>query len=274
MSLEMPSFKTATTSDEFLKVLADLDGYYECPKDASGKRLGPLVGYAGSYETDGENKHFVGDVYCNFAQMEQWPDALRMVAHRLWINIWNPSTEREVNTINLAPTLFVGMPMGGIMLAAHLGRESSVRTIFAEKKGDELVIARHGIAPDDQVVIVEDVCNNFSTTDKAVSLIEGAGAEVVAIACFLNRSDREEYIFLRERDRKIPVFSLVRKNITQYMQESRAVAEDVAAGNVVWKPKHDWARLKEAMAKAEVVSQATRALDKGCDPTEGGHCFM
>ena len=34
---------------DWLKLVSDLGGYYSCPKDQAGKRLGPLVGYAGRY---------------------------------------------------------------------------------------------------------------------------------------------------------------------------------------------------------------------------------
>lgn len=51
-----------------LAVLKALDGYYECPKDTAGKRLGPLVGYAGR---DNLGRQYVGDIYANFAVAER-----------------------------------------------------------------------------------------------------------------------------------------------------------------------------------------------------------
>ncbi len=35
-----------------LRYLQEFGGWYECPKDSNGKRLGPLVGYAGAYLVD------------------------------------------------------------------------------------------------------------------------------------------------------------------------------------------------------------------------------
>ncbi|MFH0830801.1 MAG: hypothetical protein V1895_01955 [Parcubacteria group bacterium] len=87
---------------------------------------------------------------------------------------------------------------------------------------------------------MEDVCNNFSTTTDAVQLIEKAGGRLVAVMCLLNRS-REEYFGYRTRD--IPVLALEHKPMPQYRQDDPAVAEDIAAGNVVWKPKEEWQRL-------------------------------
>ena len=48
-----------------LDLLAKCGGYYECPKGESGKRLGPLVAYRGTYGPDDDKKRFVGDVYVN-----------------------------------------------------------------------------------------------------------------------------------------------------------------------------------------------------------------
>jgi len=156
--------------------------------------------------------------------------------------------------------VFVGMPMGGIVLATHLAlQKHGSRGIFAEKAGEELVLKRHDLNPGDQAVIVEDVCNNFSTTTKAVNLIKKAGAEVIAVACFLNRSEKTALnlyanpFWPKEKpDIVLPVISLVHKPFPQYEQEDSAVADDVVAGNVVWKPKHEWDKLSGAMALPKV----------------------
>ncbi len=52
-------------------------GYYKCPKDPSGKRLGPLVGYAGR---DAQGRQFVGDEYFNFAKAERHSPILGYLA--------------------------------------------------------------------------------------------------------------------------------------------------------------------------------------------------
>jgi orotate phosphoribosyltransferase len=120
------------------------------------------------------------------------------------------------------------------------------------REQSELVFSRHDVEKGDRCVIVEDVCNNFSTTGKFVKLINSRGGIVVAIACFLNRSPNvdREYCLSLEGEAKvlqIPVISLVRKVINEWKQDDPAVAEDIAKGNVVWKPKDEWARLMEAM---------------------------
>ncbi len=80
------SYRTAEGLANFytqnpLTILKKLGGYYECPKNSSGKRLGPLVGYAGTYET---GKQYVGDVYIDFAKADQWYPVVNHFAARLF----------------------------------------------------------------------------------------------------------------------------------------------------------------------------------------------
>jgi len=231
-----------------LEILQDCGGYYECPKDASGNRLGPLVGYAGTY---GDGKHYVGDVYANFAKAEEYPFVLESFGVRLK-NLLPKEVLEEAR-------VFCGAPLGGMAFAYQLALLTQCRYVFAEKKvtkaatGSEreeskLVWGRHEITIGDDVVIVEDVNNNFSTTEDLIALIKKAGGRVLAIASLLNRSLTVDDVYQSPSGGSIPVLSLVRKPIDQYVQDSPAVQADIQAGNVVWKPKADWERLTAAMA--------------------------
>jgi adenine/guanine phosphoribosyltransferase-like PRPP-binding protein len=251
-----PKIKIA--GDQHLETLYNCGGYYTCPKTPDGKRLGPLVGYAGTYEgPNGKPLQFVGDVYANFAKAEPHMKVLKFFARCLSGQIYSVTNFHTID-------IFCGAPIGGYSLADELGSQNDwIDVVKAEKKvtalktatsreQSELVFSRHDVQKGDRCVIVEDVCNNFSTTGKFVQLIQSRGAIVVAIACFLNRSPSVEKEFLLpSEDGKtalvIPVASLVRKIIPEYRQDDPAVAEDVANGNVVWKPKDEWSRLMEAM---------------------------
>ncbi len=220
-------------------------GYYTCPKDSKGKRRGPLVGYAEMYDAgNGEKKQFVGEVYWSFARVEQYPEALDDFAEAL----------AEKVRYNRKPTLVLGAPMGGILLAGALGRELGTRVIFAEKKvtavetpekreESKLLVARHEIRPQDFVFIVEDVCNNFSTTHALLKLIIQGGGMPIGIACALNCSEKLYYL------EALPVVSCIYRRTKQWRQNDPAVAEDIAHGNVVWKPKDQWHRLAVAMER-------------------------
>lgn len=246
-----------------LAALEKCGGFYRCPRDTNGKRLGPLVGYAGRYEND--TKQFVGDVYANFAKLEQWP------------HLMNPMAREMANKITSvfgrlpSRTVFCGMPEGGKAIATLLANWHNRRYLYPEKKvtkvatvasreRSEMLFSRHEIESGDAVILVEDVCNNMSTTGDAIHLVEEKGAEVIGITCLLNRSEahddtlalfrrhtRQRYLLQDSENRIIPIIALVREVMPQYKQDDPEVASDVASGNVVWKPKNEWAKLAEFM---------------------------
>jgi orotate phosphoribosyltransferase len=236
-----------------LELLRVCGGYYECPRDASGKRRGPLVGYAGR---DALGRQFVGDVYVNFAAAERYGVVLQTIARALWKALDAAGIGRIDG--------FCGAPEGGKALAAVLAMLADAMYLFPEKRitavateksreQSELIFSRHEPSEGERWVVVEDVCNNFSTIARLVELTERYKARIVGVGCFLNRSVDVESEYIASRSGappiRLPIVSLVRKALPQYRQDDSAVAAEVAAGNVVWKPKNDWHRLAEAMSK-------------------------
>jgi orotate phosphoribosyltransferase len=120
-----------------------------------------------------------------------------------------------------------------------------------QREVSELVFGRHEPLPDELWWIVEDVCNNFSTTAKLIALIESYRASVAGIMCFLNRSLSvgTEYSF--QEGVPFPVVATVRLPIVEYRQDDPLVRAEVLSGNVVWKPKHEWRRLASYMRGKE-----------------------
>jgi orotate phosphoribosyltransferase len=238
-----------------LSDLKKLGGYYICPESPEGKLLGPLVGYAGRYEdAEGIPRQFVGKVYFNYAKGEQNPKFRQTCAYQL--------KQLLMGTI-LHLDCIIGMPMGGILLATELGSQFNCDTIFPEKKitalatetqreQSKLVLDRHDLRPGSYVILLEDVCNNFSTTAQAVELVLGADCKIAAIACAINRSTETEY---SSSGLTIPVISLFHQPTQQFRQDDPAVAEHIAANNVAWKPKSrtEWPRLKAAMEQFQVA---------------------
>lgn len=245
--------KIEIAGDRHLETLGNCGGFYSCPKDSDGRRLGPLVGYAGKYEaSDGRQLQWVGDIYANFAKAEPHANVLKFFAGCL-----SNRLDAQVGLNNI--DVFCGAPIGGYSLADALGLGNNIDMIKAEKKvmalatstsreQSKLLFSRHDVEPGLNYVVVEDVCNNFSTTEAQIALIDFAGGKVLAIACFLNRSltvEQEYYSAVMSCD--IPVVSLVRLPINEWKQDDPAVAEDIIRGNVVWKPKDEWDCLMRAM---------------------------
>lgn len=222
-------------------------GFYECPKESDGRRLGPLVGYAGTYRTDDGHKfHYVGDAYYNFALVEELHHVLEAFAQPLATKI--SQTFGEVDWILAAP-------MGGIALAQRLAALLDCQFLFAEKKvlvaaqGDErekakLVFGRHEPKMGTRGLLIEDVINNFSTTAELVALVLTQAARLVGITAALNRSSSQAFEL---EDNSYSVCPLIHRPMPQYRQDDPAVTADLAADNIVWKPKANWQRLMAAM---------------------------
>ena len=224
------------------QIITRCGGFYECPRDGAGRRIGPLVGYAGR---DKNGRQFVGDVFVNFATVEQWP---HLVARHIVPELARPLLKR----FRAEDFVLCGAPEGGKSLATLLGLDLNQRYVFPDKivtkvatpesrEVSHFEMGRHVIERGDQVVIIEDVCNNFSSTSMLRHEIERHGGQVVAIVCFLNRSP--EY---RKAYENIPIIACWNEAMPEYSQDDPEVASDIAAGNVVWKPKVEWERLMEA----------------------------
>ena len=235
-------------------------GYYKCPKSPCGKRLGPVVGYATTYE---EGKQWVGDEYINFAKVEKQAIALDFVADKLVCTLLAREDISGELTDNV---VFCGAPEGGKALAVAISqmlKKKRAQYIFPEKKVialktkisrevSELVFDRHVPEKGDRCWIVEDICNNFGTTAKLIALIEKYGAHVLGILCFLNRSPEFDRLFVPVIGDGLPcwpVISCVRKIIPEYKQDDPFVAADIISGNVIWKPKIEWDKLELAMSR-------------------------
>lgn len=243
--------KIEFAGSDHLETLRRCGGYYVCPKDVDGRRLGPLVGYAGKYEeaSNGEKRQYVGDIYANFAKAEEHPGVLYYFAGFIGLR-------SILNSIDV----FCGAPIGGYNFSLMLGLIHDLPVIKAEKKvialanenmreQSRIAFGRHDIESGARYAIVEDVCNNFSTTEELIALIKSLGGEVTAIVCLLNRSLAVDGRYSSKASgQDLPVISLVRLPIPEYRQDHPFVVHDVTHGNVVLKPKDEWSNLMQTMS--------------------------
>lgn len=245
--------------------------FYSCPKDPQGRRLGPLVAYAGTYPVPGVEKkdepHFIGDVYFNFAKIETQGDLLAWYADRAYAKL--------CRTITVDPKKLVlcAAPLGGYKITDAISAMHGIDAIMAEKRvtraatssskeESDIVFSRHQPEEGDEVVLTEDVTNNFKTTGRLCWSILQSKARPVGILCVLNRSmtvdavwqERVKATLVSGRDVdfgviSLPVVCVIRIPYPEYRQDDPAVAEDVSRGNVIWNPKRseEWAKLMAAM---------------------------
>lgn len=234
------------TPAELLACWADLGGYYSCPTGADGRPTGRLVGYAGKYDDGGTDRQYVGLEYFNFGEVEASHTQLDLFA--------------AVVAGKLADKAdcVCGVPLGGMLIGQRVAAELDVPYIYAEKKVisvatadqrevSELVFGRHTPKPGTRVVSAEDVVNNASSAAKMKRLIAQAGAEMVGLACALNRSPNP---VVEIDGTPLSLVAAIHRPTAQYRQDDPFVAQAIAEGRVVWKPKDIWDELMAEMRAA------------------------
>jgi orotate phosphoribosyltransferase len=90
------------------------------------------------------------------------------------------------------PTLVVGPTTGGVLLSFETARQlgGSVRAAFAEpaERGGRALRRGWAVAPDERVVVVDDILTTGASLVETVEAVRGGGAEPVAAAVMVDRS--------------------------------------------------------------------------------------
>jgi orotate phosphoribosyltransferase len=225
------------------------DALYICPTE-DGKRKGPLVPYAGK---DSQQRNLVGDIYFNFRRIEEQSLVLQAYAEVV---------VQKLNDANLVDSFdtICGIPQGGRTFGQALAHRLCKRFTYADKKPLPKVegkkqeyewdLSQFAFVPGERVAVVEDVCNNFQNTDITLAQIAATGAKPVIILCALNRSPVFDRIYTPKGsggNDGLVVVAAIREAYPEYEQDNAAVAEDIAAGNIEWEVKKNWARLMSLM---------------------------
>ena len=91
-----------------------------------------------------------------------------------------------------APTLVIGPTTGGVLLSFETARQlgGEVRAAFAEPAGEGRRALRRGwpIAPDERVVLVDDILTTGAALAETAEAVRDAGAQPVALAVIVDRS--------------------------------------------------------------------------------------
>ena len=82
----------------------------------------------------------------------------------------------------------VSPAMGGILVGHEVARAMDVPSIFAEKQDGKLVMRRFSIAAGERMIVAEDVVTRGGRVQETIDIVEGCGAEVVAVLLLVDRS--------------------------------------------------------------------------------------
>lgn len=228
------------------------DALYICPKDGTGKRLGPLVAYAGKGK---DGKNLIGDIYFNFRRIEQHPAVVERFAEVLYERLAERVASCQIDTV-------CGIPHGGRTLGQALARKARMRFVYADKvpvptepgKKQEYAwdLSQFAFEPGERLLVVEDVINNLQNTDNTLAQITKTSASVVCLGAALNRSPfaDKEYKIRSGPDvgMVLPIACAIREPYPEYEQGDPDVVVDVAAGNVEFQVKKNWQQLNIIMA--------------------------
>ncbi len=90
------------------------------------------------------------------------------------------------------PTMVVGPTTGGVLLSFETARQlgGSVRAAFAEPASDGGRALRRGwpVAPDERIVLVDDILTTGASLVETVEAVRAAGVEPLAAAVMVDRS--------------------------------------------------------------------------------------
>lgn len=233
---------------DLIETLKNLRGFYQAKKDENGKIIDHIVAYSGTYKNNkDETKNFVGDSYFNLSVIESHPQILEYFAQIMAEKI------REYERFSDKIDCLVGVPSGGTKISQEVGRILGIPGISLEKKVTslktktdkeklDLVFRRNTgvVKSGDKVLLFEDLCNNFSTTEKAVKSVQDVGGLVVGVACIVNRS-----LNFSNTWKNLSIISGVNIPSGQFKQEDDEVSHLIKNGFLITDPKANWEALKK-----------------------------
>lgn len=117
-------------------------------------------------------------------------------------------------TRHLQPTVVMSPALGGIVIGQEVARALGVRAIFAERQDGTLQLRRgFTLAPDDRVLVVEDVVTTGGSTRETIEVALAAGATVLGAAAIVDRGSDPARLDL-------PFVALVTLEVPAYQPDS------------------------------------------------------
>jgi orotate phosphoribosyltransferase len=120
--------------------------------------------------------------YLQSALVLQYPEYAELIGRQLGDLLRQIAKERI--------DLVVSPALGGLIIGHEVARSIGVRFLFTERDADRKMSLRRGfvIAPDEQVVVVEDVITTGGSTKEVIDIVSAAGAKTIAAGSIIDRS--------------------------------------------------------------------------------------
>ena len=95
----------------------------------------------------------------------------------------------KLRAAGIAAQTVIAPAMGGLFVGHEVARSLGVRSIFAEKQDNKLVLRRgFTVAAGEQVVVAEDVITRGGRVQETIDIVRGLGGVVTAVAVLVDRS--------------------------------------------------------------------------------------
>ncbi len=114
----------------------------------------------------------------------------------------------------LGVTTVIAPAMGGLVIGQEVARQLGVRFIFVEKEEGKLVLRRgFKIAPDESVLVVEDVVTQGGRAKETIEIVRANGGVVLGLAMVVDRSNATVKL-------DVPAFSLLRLQVETFAPDN------------------------------------------------------
>ncbi len=103
----------------------------------------------------------------------------------------------------------VSPALGGLIPGYETARHLGVPAMWVEREGGEFRLRRFEMEKGARVIIVEDIVTTGLSSRETVDALRAIGAEVLAVACLIDRS-------AGEADTNVPLVSLTQYKVPAY----------------------------------------------------------
>ena len=140
-------------------------------------------------------------IFLQKARVFMYPDKTEVLCKAL---------AEKIKAADLGPLDFVVSPaLGGLIPGYETARHLEVPAMWVEREGGEFRLRRFEMPEGARVIIVEDIVTTGLSSRETVTSLKALGAEVLAVACLIDRSGGEA-------DAGVPVIALADYKVPAY----------------------------------------------------------